>query len=389
MKKYFFQKFFVIYSNLLEIKNLHIKNSYDRKCIQNNKLVNRLADQTPPSNSHLTQNKNYYTQIIFLKTFKSHLYTMVSKRRSIIKNPIRLKNSIDKHSEHNKKSTYGSNSTLNSDHTPNFSTKNSSKSNDTDSEGYQSGLENNNNIGMENAKIITPGPYRATKLWRSLVRNFTTDMPVKTHSTHLGLKIYESSFTGAEAIDYLNDYLIKNPNYGSSVTREQTSLLLKKLVEQKIILPITSSSFKDSKDIYKFAENLPNYLNSPVSRLNITQHSSKKVTRKLFSNDSTIITPSSPSKKLTDGEVNQLRKLVISRIICSLGVSNLDDLGIDESQVNACDIYWNCVKVNKTGITHSEKENDPRPPIKIFHYRVLVIKIEKFFDQKAKNCSHM
>jgi len=249
-------------------------------------------------------------------------------------------------------------------------------SNDTDSEGYQSGIEYVNqaiNMDSTGAKIITPGPYRATRLWRSLIKNFTKDMPTKTHTTRLGLKNHDNTFTASEAIEFLNEYLVKNPNYGSSVTRDQTTMLLKKLLEQKIIIPINDSqtTFKEGKDLYKFSKTLPQYINSPISRCNITQNS-VATPRKLFSskpnNDSTLITPSSPSKKLQEHEVNQLKNLVISRIICSLGVRNLEDLGIDEYQISACDIYWNCVKVNKTGIVHSEKENQPKPPIRIFHY---------------------
>lgn len=85
-------------------------------------------------------------------------------------------------------------------------------------------------------KPITPGPFRATRLWKALIKYFTSRMPVKKHYSHLGLKTYENSFTGLEAVDFLHNHLVKNPNYGTSVTRQQAVMLLKKFFEQRVII---------------------------------------------------------------------------------------------------------------------------------------------------------
>ncbi|XP_068240420.1 DEP domain-containing protein 1A-like isoform X2 [Palaemon carinicauda] len=107
---------------------------------------------------------------------------------------------------------------------------------------------------------ILSGPYRATKLWNDAVRGFYNGMPVSRHWR--GLRQYERCFTAAEAIDWLHVHLKNNPNFGSSVSREQTTKLLRKFVKAGLIEDVHGSSshsenFKDNRDLYRFCNKSP------------------------------------------------------------------------------------------------------------------------------------
>lgn len=58
-------------------------------------------------------------------------------------------------------------------------------------------------------------------------------MPLKKHKKNM--RTYESCFSSTEAVDWLHKNLQKNPNFGADVTKEQTTLLLKKLFRAGII----------------------------------------------------------------------------------------------------------------------------------------------------------
>ena len=70
-----------------------------------------------------------------------------------------------------------------------------------------------------NTKKITPGPYRATKLWNEIIQLFSQGMPRRRHRRHL--KLYNDCFTASEAIDFLHVLLKQNHNIGNEVTRMQ------------------------------------------------------------------------------------------------------------------------------------------------------------------------
>ena len=61
--------------------------------------------------------------------------------------------------------------------------------------------------------------------WNDTVRAFHNGMPVAKHWR--GLRQYENCFTSAEAVDWLNGHLKSDPNFGPSVTKDQTVKLLR------------------------------------------------------------------------------------------------------------------------------------------------------------------
>lgn len=74
-----------------------------------------------------------------------------------------------------------------------------------------------------NSRKITPGPYRATKLWNEIVRNFREKMPRRRHRRHL--KLHSDCFTANEAINYLHGILKNNHNIGSEVSKHQVNII--------------------------------------------------------------------------------------------------------------------------------------------------------------------
>ena len=70
--------------------------------------------------------------------------------------------------------------------------------------------------------------YRATRLWNTIVRSLHDGIPLKKHRKNL--RSYEDCFTANEAIEWLQRQLQQNPNFESDVSREQTLMLLQKLL---------------------------------------------------------------------------------------------------------------------------------------------------------------
>jgi len=111
---------------------------------------------------------------------------------------------------------------------------------------------------MEGAEEIS-GPWRATRLWNTIIRNFRSGMPLKKHKKNM--RSYEACFSSNEAIEWLHKNLQKDPNFGADVTRDQTILLLKKLFRAGIIENVREESmdeeFKVSGELYKFSNKSP------------------------------------------------------------------------------------------------------------------------------------
>ncbi len=107
-------------------------------------------------------------------------------------------------------------------------------------------------------QVIT-GPWRATKLWNDVVRTFHAGMPRKKHRR--GINSYEECFTGAEATDWLHKRMLRNPNFGPDVSREQTSMLLQKMLRAEILTRVDQEEENGAEDasfatsgLYRFAD---------------------------------------------------------------------------------------------------------------------------------------
>eukprot|EP00095_Tigriopus_kingsejongensis_P004452 maker-scaffold168_size293125-snap-gene-0.25 protein:Tk04452 transcript:maker-scaffold168_size293125-snap-gene-0.25-mRNA-1 annotation:"dep domain-containing protein 1a-like" len=83
------------------------------------------------------------------------------------------------------------------------------------------------------------GPWRATRLWNDIVRSFHEGMPLKKHRKGaLKSSVVENCFSGQEAVDWMLKHLAHNPNFANGVTKEQTELLLNKILKASLIEPV-------------------------------------------------------------------------------------------------------------------------------------------------------
>ncbi|KAM4722960.1 DEP domain-containing protein 1A [Rhinophrynus dorsalis] len=109
------------------------------------------------------------------------------------------------------------------------------------------------------SRIITPGPYRATKLWNEVTKYFRAGMPLRKHRQHF--KTYGNCFTASEAIDWLHHLLRNNNNFGSEVTRQQTIQLLRKFLKNHVIEDLKgrwgSEDLEDNSNLYRFPSTSP------------------------------------------------------------------------------------------------------------------------------------
>ncbi|XP_042321964.1 DEP domain-containing protein 1A isoform X5 [Sceloporus undulatus] len=108
-------------------------------------------------------------------------------------------------------------------------------------------------------RVVSPGPYRATKLWNEVTKYFRAEMPRRKHRQHF--KKYGNCFTAAEAISWLHELLRNNNNFGPEVTRQQTIQLLRKFLKNHVIEDIKgrwgSENLDDNHNLYRFPSASP------------------------------------------------------------------------------------------------------------------------------------
>uniref|UniRef100_A0A3Q0T8D3 DEP domain containing 1a n=1 Tax=Amphilophus citrinellus TaxID=61819 RepID=A0A3Q0T8D3_AMPCI len=238
--------------------------------------------------------------------------------------------------------------------------------------------------------VITPGPYRATKLWNEVTRLFRAGMPLRKHRQNF--RHYASCFTASAAVDWLHQLLCNNSNFGPDVTRQQTVQLLKKFLKNHVIenvkgrwgtedlednnvlyrFPSTSPlkpipcpapasdsraikkrpSFKDKEGFFKFRsirrqeketlENVDPALQTEQEGDNQPIEEQQKQRRKLTMED----------------EQEIWRDVILTHLQRILGVPSLDEV-LDQRYVNPQNIIHNMTKVNKHGVvTLDDKTND-------------------------------
>ena len=113
---------------------------------------------------------------------------------------------------------------------------------------------------------LTAGPWRATRLWNEIIRSFYSGMPRKKH--RIRMKSVEQCFTGHEALDWLHKNLKKNPNFGCDVSREQTLLLLEKILRSGVMVPALDNDLDhfSTAELYRFVDTVCQALRTPVKK---------------------------------------------------------------------------------------------------------------------------
>uniref|UniRef100_H2Z936 DEP domain-containing protein n=1 Tax=Ciona savignyi TaxID=51511 RepID=H2Z936_CIOSA len=220
----------------------------------------------------------------------------------------------------------------------------------------------------EHLRKITPGPYRATKLWNEIVQQFRDGMVCRRHRRHL--KLYSACFPANDSVDFLHNLLQNNPNIGSDVTRVQTLQLLRKFLKNHIIEDVHgkwgSENLADDNHLYRFSSEHTMSLNKqPLS----TENKSNILES---SESSSSMTPSPPlrtlnprypkcnvkPKILTEREIDQIWKdVTIHQIKKSMKLKSLDNL-IMQHNINGGWIKHNATKIGKSGVVQVAIEQD-------------------------------
>ncbi|XP_046406507.1 DEP domain-containing protein 1A-like [Ischnura elegans] len=212
-----------------------------------------------------------------------------------------------------------------------------------------------------------PGPYRATKLWNEAICLFRNGMPLKRHRKHI--KLYDSCFTGGEAVSWLHSTLKDNPNFGQEVTKDKTQQLLSKFYKVGVFQSVSNGSsdnleaFKEN-ELYRFCCRSPlrNIQLSSLASLSSQNPSNKGITgsrsKCAISQKFPKRSPSFQSHYLEEiksrAESNQLKQMeieevwktvVLGRLQALLGSLNVDDL-LPSNQTSGARIMKNACLTN-------------------------------------------
>ncbi|XP_057696108.1 DEP domain-containing protein 1A [Corythoichthys intestinalis] len=231
--------------------------------------------------------------------------------------------------------------------------------------------------------IITPGPYRATKLWNEITRLFRAGMPLKKHRQNL--RNYNNCFTALAAVDWLHQMLCNNSNFGPDVTRQQTVQLLKKFLKNHVIEDVKgrwgTEDLEENNTLYRFPSSSPL---KPIPCPAVSS-ASKGIKKKPSLRDKEGFFRFKSMKKneqeencqteeekypgeqhvqrreLTgDDEQNIWRDTTLTHLQKILGIESLHQL-LDHRSINPYNIIHNMTKVNKHGVVTLDDKTDDLP----------------------------
>ncbi|XP_072294072.1 DEP domain-containing protein 1A isoform X1 [Eucyclogobius newberryi] len=236
--------------------------------------------------------------------------------------------------------------------------------------------------------VVTPGPYRATKLWNEVTRLFRAGMPLKKHRHNF--RHHTSCFTASAAVEWLHQLLRNNSNFGPDVTRQQTVQLLKKFLKNHVIEDVKgrwgTEDLEDNNGLYRFPTTstlkpIPCPSQTPGSApgsvkkkhsfrdkdvfkfRTIKKHEKDAQTQAnmdpAFYTEEDGAECTSQRRELTvDDERVIWKDITLTHLQRILGTASLDQV-LDYRSVNPQNIIHNMTKVNKHGVvTLDDKTND-------------------------------
>ncbi|KAL1022411.1 hypothetical protein UPYG_G00026640 [Umbra pygmaea] len=234
--------------------------------------------------------------------------------------------------------------------------------------------------------IVTPGPYRATKLWNEVTKLFKAGMPLRKHRQHF--RVYGNCFTAVAAVDWLHELLKNNSNFGPDVTRHQTVQLLKKFLKNHVIEDVKgrwgSEDFEDNSHLFRFASTsplkpIPHHPPRPGSvkrSLSMKEkegffkfRTSKKPDKETIENvDPSIqdietepVMEVIQPRELTEDDIQDVwRGITLTHLQKTLGLTSLQDV-LDPRHVNPQNIVYNMNNVNKHGVVTIGDKTDDLP----------------------------
>lgn len=244
-----------------------------------------------------------------------------------------------------------------------------------------------------NTHIITPGPYRATKLWNEVTRLFRSGMPIRKHRQ--SFRVHSACFTAAAAVEWLHQLLRTNSNFGPDVTRQQTVQLLKKFLKNHVIEDVKgrwgSEDLEDSGSLYRFPSTSPlKPIPSPTPKQTSTPGSGLKRSLSLRDNEGLFrfrstkkqsketqenVDPAlqaeeenppigeqqAHKRELTEEDEHEIwKEITLTHLQKVLGIASLDEV-LDRRHVNPQNIIHNMTKVNKHGVVTLDSNTNDLP----------------------------
>ncbi|XP_060555654.1 DEP domain-containing protein 1B-like isoform X2 [Ruditapes philippinarum] len=250
---------------------------------------------------------------------------------------------------------------------------------------------------------LTSGPYRATLLWNGLIRNFRSDIPLGRHRRYM--KTYDDCFVASDAVDWLHQYLKKNPNFGTDVSRAQSVQLLQKLHKAKVFEDVRGQKhnrgeFTDSSRLFRLTLSSPskavrtpialrnnlklaNLRRSPLTKPMAPPNPVKLDFDRMSSmptipdNTSTLPECHFMSKPLSAQEIEEeWKNMTLQNLQKILGVDALGDI-IDAEYVKGKFIMHNCLYINKSGVVTNIDPKDQLP-----HWALSAMKCLAYWPDK-------
>ncbi|XP_061489382.1 DEP domain-containing protein 1A isoform X1 [Rhineura floridana] len=239
------------------------------------------------------------------------------------------------------------------------------------------------------SRLVSPGPYRATKLWNEVTKYFQAEMPRRKHRQHF--KKYGNCFTATEAINWLHELLRNNNNFGPEVTRQQTIQLLRKFLKNHVIEDIKgrwgSENLDDNHNLYRFpsvspvkilphrcplsenTNNIPKETES-MFKLHFSRRTPKKYEfRKCQENTENVKSGTMEedkqkticSREVTQGDIEEIwRNIVVIHLQTILGMPSLEQV-LQPAQVVPWYIIYNMTNTSKRGIVLLQDKSEDLP----------------------------
>ncbi|GAB1607370.1 DEP domain-containing protein 1B-like isoform X2 [Argonauta hians] len=217
------------------------------------------------------------------------------------------------------------------------------------------------------------GPYRATKIWNTIIRSFKDGLPTGRRRRYM--KVYDKAFTASEAVEWMHKYLKSNPNFGSDVTKQQTVQLMGKLLKARIFEDVQGMKkkreFSEGGRVYRFNQSSPakdcrvplsarmDLMNAaPGQKMALTKSEKCKSTK---TKPQTIPKCHLVSKPLSLESMEGVwRMITLNRLQKTIGSHTLEEF-LDASLVNGRHIMHNCLYVNKSGVVGNVNTQDHLP----------------------------
>ncbi|XP_015271266.1 PREDICTED: DEP domain-containing protein 1A [Gekko japonicus] len=236
-------------------------------------------------------------------------------------------------------------------------------------------------------RLVTPGPFRATKLWNEVTKYFRPVMPRRKHRQHL--KKYGNCFTAAEATDWLHELLKNNNNFGLEVTREQTVQLLRKFLKNHVIEDIKgrwgSENLEDNNNLYRFPSTSPvrslpsrcplrenknmfpkessSALKVPnFSKITPKKHEQLEIVENLNSDAMQGDTDKmAPSRRICQADIEEIwRSTILIHLQTILGVACLEEV-LGPAQIFPQHIIYNMTNTSKHGVVVLQDKSEDLP----------------------------